>query len=386
MIRDADILAALETLHRAGYGAWVVGGYVRDIIRGQAPHDADICTAALPQEVMAVFAGERIIPTGLKHGTVTILWRGQPLEITTLRRESGYADHRRPDAVEFVTDLSEDLARRDFTVNAMATDGEVLTDLYDGVGDISRGLIRCVGEPLRRFNEDALRIMRALRFAAVLDYTIHPDTAAAAFELRGSLAYVSRERVRDELSALLCGAAAGRVMAGYAAVLDAAVGVDGLFGEESIHRCVAASPALRLRLAALLYGRDDGEEILRGLRYSNADVCGAVDIMRGAEFAPPDNLPAARRYMAAYGHCWSEICALWRALGRDAAAAEALCRGVEARGDCITTAQLAINGGDLAQLGVTGPAVGAALRNALEAVMDGAVENDRTALLAWVKK
>ena len=159
----------LRILHNAGYESWLVGGCVRDLLRGVEPHDWDICTSARPEEVERCFAGHRIIETGLKHGTVTVLEDGNPYEITTYRTEGPYSDSRRPDYVAFVSSLESDLARRDFTMNAIALglDGS-LRDPFGGVEDIKAGLIRCVGEPAHRFREDGLRIMRALRFAAVI--------------------------------------------------------------------------------------------------------------------------------------------------------------------------------------------------------------------------
>ena len=216
----ASAREALSRLSAAGYAAFLVGGCVRDSLLGRTPGDWDITTAALPEQVEAVFAGERIIETGLKHGTVTVLLEGLPLEITTFRTETGYSDHRHPDAVAFTPSLTEDLARRDFTVNAMACSlaGEII-DPFGGQADLGKRIIRCVGDPYKRFEEDALRILRALRFAAQLDFEIAPATAAAAHALRGSLELVSRERIAVELTKLLCGPAARRIITEYWEIL-----------------------------------------------------------------------------------------------------------------------------------------------------------------------
>ena len=216
----APALEALERLERAGHAAYLVGGCVRDSLLGRVPGDWDITSSALPEQTEAVFAGERIIETGLKHGTVTVLLGGLPLEITTFRTESGYADHRHPDTVVFTPSLEEDLARRDFTVNAMAwSPARGLVDPFGGRADLERGLIRCVGDPKQRFDEDALRILRALRFAAQLDFAIDPATAAAALALRQSLELVSRERLAVELTKLLCGPAVRRIVTEYWPIL-----------------------------------------------------------------------------------------------------------------------------------------------------------------------
>ena len=276
----APALAAIKRLRAAGYEAYLVGGCVRDALLGREPGDWDITTAALPEQTEAVFAGERVIETGLKHGTVTVLlgaadcvgrsaaaW-GQaalqagndkdrtvlPLEITTFRTEAGYSDHRHPDAVAFTSSLTEDLARRDFTINAMAWapedhlirhracggrpmppspqgEGfertvpcvpcvpEGLVDPFGGRADLENKVIRCVGDPYARFNEDALRILRALRFASQLGFALDPATAAAAYELRQTLDLVSRERVAVELTKLLCGPDARRILTEYWEIL-----------------------------------------------------------------------------------------------------------------------------------------------------------------------
>ena len=268
-------LEVLRCLRAAGFPAYLVGGCVRDTLLGRVPGDWDITTAALPEQVEAVFAGERIIETGLKHGTVTVLLDGLPLEITTFRTEAAYSDHRHPDAVAFTPSLTEDLARRDFTINAMAWTLENtgdglnagLQDPFGGQADLEKKLIRCVGDPHKRFEEDALRILRALRFASQLDFTIDPATAAAAHALRDTLALVSRERIAVELTKLLCGPAARRIVVEYWEILSVPLpelapmaGLD----QRNKHHCYdvlehsaaaveAVPPEKLLRWAALLH-------------------------------------------------------------------------------------------------------------------------------------
>ena len=168
---------AVSALHAAGYAAYAVGGFVRDSLLGRDVQDCDVCTSALPQTVQALFESKNIrcVLTGVRHGTVTVLIDGEQIEITTFRTDGSYSDARHPDSVTFVPDLKTDLARRDFTVNAMAY-GAQLVDPFGGVRDLKNGLIRCVGDPYRRFSEDALRIMRAVRFACVLDFKIEEKT------------------------------------------------------------------------------------------------------------------------------------------------------------------------------------------------------------------
>lgn len=195
---------ALHRLNDAGYEAYVVGGCVRDALLGKQPLDWDICTSARPDEMLSVFKGEKIIPTGIQHGTLTVLMKGMPLEITTYRIDGDYADHRRPENVAYTRDLAEDLARRDFTVNAMAWHpGEGLIDLYGGQADLERRIMRAVGDPLLRFEEDGLRLMRLVRFATVLVFDYDPATAAAAKASAHLLKHISKERIQVELNKML---------------------------------------------------------------------------------------------------------------------------------------------------------------------------------------
>ena len=198
----AGVSACLDRLRRSGHAAHPVGGCVRDLLRGERPEDYDVCTSARPEQVIALF--EKTVPTGLRHGTVTVLTADGPVEVTTFRREGGYADGRHPDGVAFDVGLEEDLARRDFTVNAMALgqEGEVI-DPFGGRADLAAGVIRCVGDPDARFQEDALRMLRAIRFAAKLGFAIEPDIRAAILRCAGRTALVSGERIKSELEKTL---------------------------------------------------------------------------------------------------------------------------------------------------------------------------------------
>ena len=248
-------LEVLRRLNAAGHQAYAVGGCVRDLARGVPPHDYDICTSALPGQTQRCFAGERVVETGIKHGTVTVLMAGEPYEITTFRTDGDYLDGRHPQSVAFTDSLTEDLRRRDFTINAMAYHPDVgLRDPFDGQADIARRIIRCVGDAGARFTEDALRILRALRFAAELGFDIAPDTACAMRELSGRLTLISRERIAAELLRALKGINAVPVLQAFDTVLLAALpDYPAAALPEALH-ALAALPRgdTVLRLAALL--------------------------------------------------------------------------------------------------------------------------------------
>ena len=215
-----SVAFAIDRLERAGFEAYAVGGCVRDSLLGRAPNDWDITTSARPDQTAACFADLRTIETGIQHGTVTVILDGMPLEITTFRSDGEYLDHRHPQSVTFATRVEEDLSRRDFTVNAMAyhpTRG--LVDLFGGREDLAARRIACVGEPERRFDEDGLRILRAIRFAAVLDFDVDPATAAAIHKQEGLLEHIAPERIREELCKLICGRGAVRILREYADVI-----------------------------------------------------------------------------------------------------------------------------------------------------------------------
>lgn len=206
----------IQTLNDAGFEAYAVGGCVRDALCGREPQDWDITTSALPEQTLTCFAGQRVIETGIQHGTVALLLDGELYEITTYRIDGSYADGRHPDQVSFVSNLTEDLARRDFTVNAIAYHpDEGLIDPFGGQKDLKNGILRCVGEPEKRFTEDALRIMRAIRFASTLGFTVESKTAEAVHRLKSQLDRIAKERIMTELMKLLCGQAVEKVLTDY---------------------------------------------------------------------------------------------------------------------------------------------------------------------------
>ena len=274
---DPGAAALLDALHAAGYAAYAVGGCVRDSLLGRTAHDWDLCTSALPQQVMELFGAEQCIPTGLQHGTVTIKYGGQLYETTTFRTEGSYTDGRHPDAVQFVPDVREDLARRDFTINAMAyNEAEGLVDPFGGQADLQNGLLRAVGEPQQRFTEDALRILRLYRFAARFGFALDAATARAARQLAPHLDCISAERIQEELAKLLAAPQPGAYLepAVLAVVLPELTPESLTAAKPVVDACPAGEENLPVRWAALLgaLGEADTRRVLKRLRCSNACI------------------------------------------------------------------------------------------------------------------
>ena len=430
---DEGAAELLDTLHKAGYAAYVVGGCVRDSLLGLTPHDWDLCTSALPQQVMKLFGAQRCIPTGLQHGTVTVKQSGALYEITTFRTEGTYTDGRHPDEVHFVPDVRKDLARRDLTINAMAyNEKEGLVDPFGGQADLQSGIVRAVGVPRQRFIEDALRILRLYRFAARFGFAIDPPTAQAAQELCAHLDCVSVERIEEELAKLLSAPApAAYLDKKILLVILPELSPEALAAAKPVvDACPAGAENLPIRLAALLYslGEDGTRRTLRRLRCSNALIEEAAVLVREArgcdgsfsEDRPlgwdpvaegnragdgmarivseekatvtPDFTIYARRLLGKYNLCTVQrIAALGTALqperAADFAALSELAERLDADGVCCRVSQLAVNGRDLMAAGI--PA-GPGIRKVLEALLDGVIReeypNERQALLAAVQQ
>ena len=395
---DEGAAELLDTLHRAGYAAYVVGGCVRDSLLGLTPHDWDLCTSALPQQGMELFGAEKCIPTGLQHGTVTVKQGGGLYEITTFRTEGTYTDGRHPDEVHFVPDVREDLARRDFTINAMAYNAkEGLVDPFGGQADLQSGILRAVGVPHQRFTEDALRILRLYRFAARFGFSIDPPTAQAAQELCAHLDCVSVERIEEELAKLLSAPApAAYLDEKILGVVLPELSPEALAAAKPVvDACPAGERALPVRLAALLLslGEDGTRRTLRRLRCSNACIEETTVLVREVVSGVPVSLNIyARRLLGKYNLCTVQrLAALGTALqpehAADFAALSELAERLDADGVCCRVSQLAVNGRDLMAAGV--PA-GPGIRKLLEALLDGVIReeypNERQALLAAVQQ
>ncbi len=432
-----DVIALCERLRSKGKRAWIVGGCVRDLLLGRVAADWDVATDARPRELLSIFP--RAIPTGIEHGTVTVVQRGQHYEVTTLRGEGTYSDGRRPDWVEFVDDITADLARRDFTVNAMAIDpvDAQLIDPFDGRGDLGRGVLRAVGDPLERFAEDGLRVLRAARFVATLDLQLDPATLAAIPPTLDTFRKVAMERVRDEWIKAMKARAPSRAFevmreTGILAITCPEL-LEGVGLAQNRHHaydvwrhgleCMDACDADPvLRIAALLHdvgkprtrawsdktsdytfydhdrvGAAIAEPIAARLRFSNDERLRIVSLVQHHLFHYSDEWSdtAVRRWIRRVGP--DRVADLYvlndadvRAKGRDfepdlaaLAALKAHVARVLAQGAALSTRDLKVNGHDLMRdLGLRpGPVIGQVLDALLEAVTSDPALNEPGALL-----
>ena len=428
---DPRALQVLTRLRRAGHRAVLVGGCVRDGLLGLVPHDYDAATSALPGEICSACSDLRCVETGIAHGTVTVLCDGLPVEVTTFRRESTYSDHRHPDQVAFTSSLEEDLKRRDFTINAMAWDTEGLIDLFGGREDLRRRQVRCVGSPELRFREDALRLLRGLRLAAQLDFSLHPDTAAAIRRTLPQLTHVAWERISAEFVRLLCSPASGRILLEFpdaaAQVIPELAPCVGFAQRNPHHRydvythsvrtLEAVSPTPVLRLAALLhdvgkpssftldaqgvghfYGHPKisahlAEQALLRLRLDSAARDRILLLVARHDLPVEPTRQWVGRWLSRLGEeAFFQLMELKAADGlacgtpadgREKARrqAEVLARQVLSERPCLTLRHLAVNGRDAMAAGLEGPEIGRALRSLLEQTAEGTLPNDRALLL-----
>lgn len=431
MILPDHVLLCLNRLEEQGYSAWAVGGCVRDSLLGLTPHDYDLCTQALPEELQQVFADFPLVLAGVKHGTVGVVTPGGVVEITTYRREGSYSDNRHPDAVFFVPDVREDLARRDFTVNAMAySPRRGLADPWGGQEDLRQEILRAVGDPEQRFREDALRILRGVRFAVRFGLTPEPNTLAAMEHLTPLLEHLARERVYAELSGLLPLVRAedlhryAPILAQVIPELRPAFGFD----QRSPHHAydlfthiayvtAGVGPDLALRWAALLHdigkvptftrdengrghfyghaevGANMADAILRRLKAPSALREEAVALIRRHMLRLEPNKKQLRRQVSKLG--WAFVYKLLALQEADMSskgtgtsadtepfqAIRAMLEELKAEDCAFTLKDLAVNGRDLMALGFQGKAVGDALNALLEQVLDERLPNESAALL-----
>ncbi len=431
------VSSVVEKLEAAGFEAYIVGGCVRDALLLKTPYDYDVTTSAVPHEVKTALDGYKIIETGIKHGTVTVWSEGNPIEITTYRCDGEYTDHRRPDSVKLTDKLYDDLCRRDFTVNAMAySEKRGLVDLFGGKIDLENRIIRCVGDAEKRFEEDALRIMRGLRFAATLDFEIEEATALAIKNKCHLLDFVSAERIAVELTKLLCGKAAAKILTQYSYVichiipeLKAAIGLD----QKNPHHIYdvythtvkvidATPPVPALRFAALFhdiakpkmmtidqkgvghfYGHPKesaimAKDIMKRLKIDNKTIDKVCRLVKLHDVRPEANRRALKKYLAKYPDVdTDEIMAIRRA---DLAAqnhiyhhqfsyldeSERIINEIKKAGCCLTVSALTVNGHDIAELGAKGKQIGDILNKLLCDVVEDKIANEKNALIKRAKQ
>ena len=438
MVLPSYLLPLFHRLEQSGHRCYAVGGCVRDSIMGISPQDYDLCTNARPEEVISLFSDYRCIPTGLRHGTVTVLTEGHPVEITTFRTEGSYTDGRRPDWVTFTPSLEEDLSRRDFTVNAMAfSPEEGIIDPFGGRQDLEKGLLRCVGNPDRRFTEDALRILRCLRFASTLGFSIHPNTAAALKNTASRLTLVSGERIGAELNKLLCGKQVRQILLDWpdvlGVVLPEILPMVGCPQRTPYHRfdvwghtaaaVEAIPPKVELRLTMLFHdagkpacaftdesGTDHfyghgkisaqlAQTALARLKWDRTTSETVVELCLLHDRVLVPSLPAVKRLLNKIGPERLEQLILVKEADTLAQSKLALPRMAQHQQirrlaqqileeqSCFSRKDLAVTGKDLLALGIpAGPKMGEILEALLNAVMDGKISNQREALLQYLRE
>ena len=381
----------LKRLQDAGYQGYVVGGCVRDTLLGKVPKDWDVCTNALPHEMQRIFADCHVIETGLQHGTLTVMYHYEPFEVTTFRVDGEYTDHRHPDQVIFVADVRDDLSRRDFTVNAMAWNPEGgVVDAFGGQEDLKNRLIRCVGEPEKRFQEDALRIMRALRFASVYGFAIDPATDAAIHALKHTLADVAAERIRVELAKLLCGDGAGDILRAYPDVMQVIMPqLANVDWPSTVTAVEAAAPEEKARLAMLLHQLSPAEakDVLISLKPDNFTRDWVLMLITHQDDPFHPTRHSLLTALSLFGKTETyELLAVRQAKGApDVESLRDVLEEVLRDGICYSVKDMAVNGRDMLALGAKGKAVGECLSYLLSLLIAEKLPNEREALLAAAK-
>ncbi len=371
-----NVNTLLDTLQKAGYEAYIVGGCVRDILLGLVPHDFDVTTNAKPEEVKRLF--NHTADTGLKHGTVTVIIDGEPIEVTTFRRESRYNDNRHPESVDFVNTVDADLARRDFTVNAMAYCQKTgLVDLFDGREDLKAHILRAVGEPKERFSEDALRILRLFRFASTLKFTPEESTLKAALYTKSGLEKISVERIFDELFKLVCGEYPQAV---YPLLKNGGLEYLGLFDGDL--KKILKLPPEKIRFFAFLdICSKDYEKTLSNFKISNTLKKYCLDMKELSCKNLPDTKYEIKKLLNLYGDTVNDFLILKSANGESTEKAKMLLKEIKEKGEPYKISHMKIDGDDLKALGITGVKTGEVLNKLLDIVMKEPKKNERETLI-----
>ncbi len=387
---NGEIRLIIDRFRAAGHSANVVGGAVRDFLLGRPSDDYDITTSATPVETEEIFRDFRIVETGIKHGTVTVLIHGTPFEITTYRSDGEYLDNRHPSSVSFTTSLGDDLARRDFTVNAICYNPyDGYTDLFGGLEDLRLGIIRAVGDPETRFREDALRIFRAIRFAAVLGFDIEEQTERAIRATKGLLLNVSPERVFTEWRKLLSGSGAYEVLEKYGDVIGTVIPELRELRLPDRERFLAASVTARHHALFYLSCSDAANGFSRAmslLRTDNATRSHGYEVLEAVNDVSLSTVTDAR--LSLYKHGCDTVLGvleLGLLLGVFGEREKNIVDETIASRLAYKVSHLAIRGGDVLALGAVGTEVGRLLELAIYAVITGECENDRESLISYIK-
>lgn len=431
------VKTVLDRLHENGYEAYVVGGCVRDTLLGKKPYDYDVCTNCLPPKMKEIFSDFYTVDSGLKHGTLTIISESRPVETTTYRSDGEYIDHRKPQQVKFENSLMKDLERRDFTINAMClNESNQLIDMFDGQKDLKNGIIRCIGKAEKRFDEDALRIMRGLRFASVLGFEIEKETSNAIFEKAELLKDISAERILSELKKLLCGKDAGRILLEYKEVFSVIIPelkptFD--FPQNCPHHCynvyehichsvdnIFPDPILRLTMLFHDIAKPDvvktdengvdhfklhqfasakkAKEILHRLNCDKRTSKKVFELIWEHDNRIPTQKKSVKRLMAKHDEKFFEEYLKVRRADtlaqsdykrkeklEDLDELERLYNEIKEENECIKISDLEVNGNDMIELGLKGKDIGVALQLALNGVINEEVKNNRTEILNYIK-
>lgn len=432
------VLTAIKLLESSGYEAYAVGGCVRDSVMGKSPNDWDMTTSALPEQCFEVFKNYKIIPTGIKHGTVTVMIDTHSIEITTMRIDGNYKDNRRPESVEFTDRIAEDLSRRDFTVNAMAYNPERgITDEFGGKNDIKDKIIRCVGNPDNRFKEDALRILRALRFASVLGFDIEKNTSESIIKNKHLLHNIASERIRTELIKLLTGQNAEKILTDYCDVIFEIIPeLKPLYGfnqrteyhiydiwSHTVKAVAAIENEPELKVVALLHDIGKPEKftvdengtghfkghpaisaeksrvILKRLRFPNKSVDKICKIISLHDLRPDGSEKQLKRWCGRYSaeimldtfkmmkaHSAAQNPVFYNDRMKLYNKCEKITEKIISEKACISIADLKVNGRDISSLGAKGKEIGNALSFLLDCVIDGKICNEREELLNKAKE
>ena len=391
-----QVAEAMARLENAGHSAYLVGGALRDALLSREAHDFDVTTSALPEDMERVFAGYPVIETGLKHGTLTVLIDGYPIEITTFRIDGEYRDARHPEGVTFTDRVEGDLARRDFTVNAMAyNETRGLVDEFGGREDLAAGILRAVGDPNARFSEDALRILRAFRFMSKLGFKIEENTLAATRACREGLSRISAERITAELCGLFEGKSAATALAAMKDCgIFGAIAPDFKMPMDAIGQINALPAVFEVRFVYFLRDcADGGESLIRHLRLSGASLSRVRRLLELRNFDLSSlTEERVRRLLAAAGRYAHDLDALVAVGGffniadahRDTVLA--MMAEIRARGDCLTLDGLAVDGRALMNLGLRGRDIGTTLTALLDRVLAEPSLNQRERLLSMAEE